>query len=150
MAKPTYIVPNVEEWLAKFHFYTDIKIRYSETDMSGHVNNTSYMVYFEQARVEYWTKFASLAEDLFLVTADIWCHYHSEAFFPEVLEVGVRVARIGNSSLDLEYAVHAKGNGRLVATGAGTIVVLDRNTKKPAQIPDSIREAIDRIEKLDT
>ncbi len=147
MAKPTYVVPNLEEWLQKFHFQTEIKVRYSETDMSGHVNNTSYMVYFEQARVEYWVNFASLAEDLILVTADIWCHYHSEAFFPEALEIGVRVARIGNSSLDLEYAIHAKENRRLVATGAGTIVVLDRETKKPAVIPDPIREAIAQIEK---
>lgn len=150
MAKPTYIVPNLEEWLQQFRFKTEIKVRYSETDMSGHVNNTSYIVYFEQARVEYLEWITNFDNNgLYVVTADIWCHYHSEAFYGESLEVAVRTARIGNSSLDLEYAVHSSRDRRLVATGAGTIVLINQATKKPASIPDSIREAIAALEHWD-
>lgn len=147
MAKPTYIVPNLEEWQKKFKFFTDIKIRYCETDMSGHVNNTSYVVYFEQARVEYMESIALFHSDFITVTADIWCHYHAEAFFPDVLKIGVRTARIGNSSFDLEYLVTSTNSGKIVATGAGTMVILDKDTRKPAIIPKEIREKIEAFEK---
>ncbi|MCR8642718.1 acyl-CoA thioesterase [Paenibacillus sp. N1-5-1-14] len=140
MAKPTYIQPNMEEWLGKFSFHTEIKIRYSETDMSGHVNNTSYLVYFEQARTEYWQFLEVMGDDLLAVTADIWCHYHAEAFYPETLKVGVRIARIGTSSFDLEYYISSTRDNRIVATGAGTIVLLDKHTKQKALVPQQIRE----------
>lgn len=146
MAKPTYITPNLEEWLSKFRFHTTIKVRYCETDMSGHVNNTSYPVYFEQARTEFLESLDILDLDLMVVTADIWCHYHAEAFFAEELAVGVRVARIGNSSIDLEYHVTKMKDHTLVATGAGTIVVIDKMTRKPASISTELRERIARQE----
>lgn len=146
MAKATYIVPSLEEWLKNFRFFTNIKIRYSETDMSGHVNNTSYLVYFEQARVEYYEHIKAFSEEHYLVTADIWCHYHTEAFYPEILEVGVRVAKIGNSSFELEYVVRVTHDRRIVATGTGAVVLMSKETKKPVAIPESIRAAIAQVE----
>ncbi len=149
MAKATYIQPNFEEWLNKFQFFTKIKIRYSETDMSGHVNNTSYLVYFEQARVEYYEHIAAFSEQYYLVTADIWCHYHAEAFYPEVLEIGVRVAKLGNSSFELEYVVRVTHDQRIVATGTGAVVLMSTYTKKPVAIPESIRKAIAQLEGME-
>jgi acyl-CoA thioester hydrolase len=147
MAKPTYIEPNLPEWLQKFRYHTRIKVRFCETDLSGHVNNTSYLVYFEQARVEYLHHLKIVDENLMIFTADIWCHYHSEAYFFEELEVGVRTSRMGNSSLDLEYAILSARDSRLVATGAGTIVFMDKQTKKPTKIEDRFRKAIEEYER---
>lgn len=145
MAKPTYIVPNLEEWLSKFEIYSKVKVRYSETDMSGHVNNISYLIYLEQARAEYLDslELGSLNPNAIVVTADVWCHYHAEAFYSEELDVGVRVARIGNSSIDLEYCIQSTRDRRLVVTGAGTIVIVDKQTKKPLQIPEAVRDRIE-------
>jgi len=142
MAKPTYIVPSLEEWLHTFEFYSTVKVRYCETDMSGHVNNISYLVYLEQARGEYLLSLGAFNASTTVVTADIWCHYHAEAFYADQLEVGVRVARLGNSSLDLEYCIIAAQDRRLVATAAGTIVMVDMQTKKPMPIPDPIRMSL--------
>jgi acyl-CoA thioester hydrolase len=155
MAKAEYIQPNVEKWLAKFQFLTDIKIRYCETDMSGHVNNVSYLIYFEQGRVEYFDnlelgkKVLHEHADLMIVAADIACHYHSEAFFRETLTLGVRAAHLGNRSLDLEYYLLAKEKNRLVATGRGTIVLMDKTTRRSVPIPQCVREKIIAFEQME-
>jgi acyl-CoA thioester hydrolase len=155
MARATYIQPSLEEWLEKFHFMTKITIRYCETDMSGHLNNTSHLIYFEQGRVEYFDNlgFGDLVldynADLMVVVADIACHYHSEAFFRETLRLGVRVARLGNSSLELEYCLIAEEKNRLVATGRGTIVLLDKKTRRSVPIPEKVRESIALFEQME-
>ncbi|WP_026678370.1 acyl-CoA thioesterase [Fictibacillus gelatini] len=148
MAQATYIQPNIEEWLKKFKFSTTINVRFCETDMSGHVNNTSYFIYFEQARTEYLQNLGIFDHNLTVVTADMWCHYHSEAFFGEELIAAARVARLGNSSTDIEYAIVSKKENRLVATGSGTIVLVDKETKKSTRVPENIREAIKKFEGL--
>lgn len=142
MARATYIVPSINEWLQKFSFTIESKIRYSETDMSGHINNISYFIYFEQARVEYLESIEFFNGQVNAVTADLTCHYHSEAFFPDTLQIGVRVAKMGSKSIDLEYYVVSAQDNRLIATGQGTLVVIDQQTKKSTAIPEDIRQAI--------
>lgn len=155
MARATYIQPSLEEWLAKFHFTTSIHIRYCETDMSGHVNNTSHIIYFEQGRVDYFDHLG-IGEDvlhhdaqLMVVIADIACHYHSEAFFREKLQLGVRTARLGNSSLDLEYCLVAEEQNRLVATATSTVVLVNKTTRQSAPIPEDAREKIMAFEQME-
>lgn len=150
MSRATYIQPNLEEWTDKFHFFTNIRIRYCETDMSGHLNNTHHIVYFEQGRLEYLEQLQFHHLPLTAVTADICCHYHSEAFLWEELKLGVRTARLGNSSLDLEYCLQTAADQRLVATGRGTLVFIDQNTKKSTPIPDELRKQIEMVEGIGT
>lgn len=142
VARATYIAPTLNEWLQKFNFKIESKVRYSETDMSGHVNNTSYFVYFEQARVEYLDSLRFFNSTVNAVTADLSCHYHNEAFFPDTLQIGVRVAKIGNKSFDLEYYILSSHDEKLIATGQGTLVVIDLETKQSTTIPKDIRDAI--------
>lgn len=141
MARATYIAPTLNEWLKKFSFKIESKVRYSETDMSGHINNISYFVYFEQARTEYLDSLNFFGSTVNAVTADLCCHYHSEAFFPDTLQIGVRVAKIGNKSFDLEYYI-LSSDEKLIATGQGTLVAIDLETRQSTTIPKDIRDAI--------
>lgn len=147
MARADYIEPSLDMWLNQFHFTTEIKVRFCETDMSGHINNTSYFVYFEQARTEYLDSLCFYHEGVRAVTADLMCHFHGEAFFPSTLIVGVRAAKLGNKSIDLEYYVQSKADQKLVATGRGAIVIIDRETNKSTNIPELLREKIEKREK---
>lgn len=148
MGRATYIEPNVDEWLNKFHFHTDIKVRYSETDMSGHINNTSYAIYFEQVRAEYLHELDFYRSDVTVVTADFWTHYHLEAYFPDTLHAGVRVAKLGQKSLDLEYYLYSTEKQKLVATARGTLVVKDKLSNKTTQIPPQLRVQIQETEQM--
>lgn len=148
MARADYIEPNLDEWLNQFHFTTEIKVRFCETDMSGHINNTSYFIYFEQARTEYLDSLCFYQAGVRAVTADLMCHFHGEAFFPSTLIVGVRVAKLGNKSIDLQYYIKTLADEKLVASGRGALVIIDRETNQSTSIPKMIREKIEVREGL--
>src|SRR5690625_775460 len=98
MRKPVYI-HDFERWKEEFSFSIDIPIRFSETDMFGHVNNISPFIYFEQARIEFLKKaklFTTLdGEQSIPVVADLQCDFLKEIFFGETLEVYVKTAHVG-------------------------------------------------------
>ncbi|KIL37274.1 thioesterase [Cohnella kolymensis] len=146
MRQIPYIVPDAQGWLEKFNFSVPIKVRYFETDMLGHVNNVSYFIYFEQGRVDYLDHL-QLAEDLFneenvCVVADMHCHYLSQIFIKEPLKLGVRIAKLGRSSFDLEYSLVEAASGQLKAAARGTMVYISKKTGASIPIPDAVREQI--------
>lgn len=148
MKKETFIRPDRQTWLEQFHFSTPIKVRYCETDLLGHVNNVSYFMYFEQGRIEYFENLA-LTDELFSnekvsVVADLECQYLAQIFLKDPLKLHVRVAKIGRSSIEVEYALVA--NDELKAGGRGTIVLVDLKTGTSTPLPDEVREIINSFE----
>lgn len=148
MKKVTFVQPDPQSWLEKFRFSIPIKVRYCETDLLGHVNNVSYFMYFEQGRIEYFENL-KLTEDLFSdktvsVVANLECQYLASIYLKDPLKLHVRVANMGRSSLDLEYALVV--NDRLKAAGRGTIVLVDTNSGKSTPIPDAASEVIRSFE----
>jgi acyl-CoA thioester hydrolase len=146
----SYIQPDPQGWLEKFHFSIPIKVRYVETDMSGHVNNVSYFIYFEQGRVEYMEQLG-IADELFneqnvVVVADLECQYLQQIFLKDSLKLLVRVAKMGRSSYDLEYAIVETGKAQLKAVGRGAMVYIDRKLGKSAPLPEVAREKITAFE----
>ncbi|GAB7388714.1 thioesterase family protein [Bacillaceae bacterium] len=155
MALPSFVQPDVETWLQKFRFRVPIRVRFAETDMLGHVNNVSYFLYFEQGRLDYLAHLG-VTEELFAlekgkmaVAANLECHYLRQVFYGQPLQLYVRVARIGNSSFNLEYALCLETNGELVAAGRGAMVYVDRHTGKSEPLPESVRETFRAFEKMD-
>jgi len=149
MRKESFIKPDPAGWLQKFRFSIPIKVRYCETDMLGHVNNVSYFMYFEQGRIEYFENLG-LFDSMFgtekvAVVADLECQYLEQMYRSDKVQLHVRVASIGRSSLDVEYAVVA--NDRLKAAGRGAIVLIDTGSGKSTPIPDAVRKAIGAFEK---
>lgn len=135
MVRATYI-ENFEEWQSDFQFSHPIKVRFSETDMFGHVNNTVVFTYFEEARIEFFKSLGLMQYwiegdcDLIPVVADLQCDYLSQTYFDEKLEVKVKVSKIGSSSVDLHYLVQ-KQNGKPAFVGRGTIVQISKKSGKP-------------------
>ncbi|WP_068614873.1 acyl-CoA thioesterase [Paenibacillus tuaregi] len=151
MRKESFVQPDPESWLAKFQFFIPIKVRYCETDLLGHVNNVSYFMYFEQGRIEYFENLG-LTQDLFSdervsVVADLECQYLAQIYLRDPLKLYIRVAKLGRSSIDVEYALVA--HDELKAAGRGAIVLIDTKTGKSTPIPDSAREAIRSFEKME-
>lgn len=136
-------IDNFEEWRSKFKFYTPIKVRFSETDMFGHMNNVSPFIYFEEARIEF-LKSVGLFNDLqdknsgIPVVADLKCDYHKQLYFDDAINLYVKVNKIGTSSLDVHYMainqrkeVNLTGRGRLVQINpsTGKAIAIDELTK---------------------
>ncbi|WP_332649773.1 acyl-CoA thioesterase [Lysinibacillus sp. 54212] len=123
--------------VSEFKFSVGVQVRFSETDMFGHLNNTVTFTYFEFARIEYlkslglMTNWQQEEVQNILVVADLQCDYLKQVFFDEKLEIYVRTARIGTSSIDLHYLAKNEKD-EPVFTGRGTVVQINRHSGKGA------------------
>ncbi len=145
-----FVQTDAEEWLKRFRFSVPIKPRYSETDMSGHVNNISYFIYFEQGRIDY-LEHLGLAETLFdqdsmAVVADLECKFLMQTYIHDRLRLYVRTAKVGRSSLDIEYALVEEASGALKAAARGAMVHIDRQSGKSRPLPEIVQEKIRGLE----
>lgn len=136
-------ITDLEEWRKGFKFYIPIKIRFSETDMFGHVNNVSPFIYFEEGRIEFFKKtgiFGGLEKDVetIPVVADLQCDYHKQMYFNHDIDLYVKVNDIGTSSFDVHYMalneqeeICLTGRGRIVQVNpvSGKSVPLSEDTK---------------------
>lgn len=148
-----FIQPDVEQWLDQFQFTTPLRVRFSETDAFGHVNNVSYMTYFEQGRLDYFDHLGLfqqfLQEDYptFVVVADIHCHYLKQIYFHQALLLKVRTAKIGRTSLDLQYAIQDEKSSDLLAVARGMIVHVNKRTGKSVPWSPEMRAIVETFEK---
>lgn len=158
MGLPSFIGNDLNEWMTKFNFSTFYKTRFSETDAFGHINNVSFFSYFEQARLDYF-EHLNLFEDLnlitddkphdnLIVTANLECHYISQLYYGQKINIFVRTSKIGNSSFELEYYLIEQGNGNLAAIGRGSIVNINKLTGRSEPFPRHVKEKLIEYEKL--
>lgn len=132
----------------KFWFFHPFRVRYSEIDGQGVVFNAHYLTYFDTTITEYFRalgfdQYADAKEsgiDFHVVKSLI--EYKAPARFDQELDVGARVARIGNSSLTFEMAIFLKGGNEALITGEIVWVYTDQETHRPVPIPASMRDLI--------
>lgn len=133
--KKTVYIEDFRSWMNEFSFSHEVSVRFSETDMFGHMNNTVPFVYFEEARIEYfkalgfmqdWTTNSS---NTIPVVADLQCDFLKQVYFGEKLRIYVKANELGTSSVDLHY-MGQKDNGDLCFVGRGRMVQLNKQTGK--------------------
>ncbi|MEC1155114.1 acyl-CoA thioesterase [Cytobacillus horneckiae] len=148
MKKNDYI-DNIVEWEEEFSFYYPVKVRFSETDMFGHLNNTIPFIYFEEARIEYLKSlglmddWVSKKNETFIVVADLHCDFAKQVFFDERLHIYVKADSIGNSSVDIHY-MGKRENGEICFTGRGTVVQISKLTGKGVPWTDEMKQAFQK------
>ncbi|MBU5466550.1 acyl-CoA thioesterase [Virgibacillus sp. MSJ-26] len=146
MSKIPYI-NNIEEWRSDFKFSIPINIRFSETDMFGHVNNVSPFIYFEEGRIEFMKSvglFGNLSNDqndVIPIVADLQCDYHKQMYFNDEINLFIKVNEIGNSSFDMHYMALDK-NKEICLTGRGRIVSISPANGKPVPLSDKMKQKI--------
>ncbi|MBP1159735.1 acyl-CoA thioester hydrolase [Rhodococcus sp. PvR044] len=128
-----------------------VPTRWADNDHYGHVNNVTYYSYFDTA-VNGWLMSAVGVDIRDLpaigVVAETSCRYHSELSFPDQLQVGLSVARLGARSIVYALAIFRVGERGaldLAATGRFVHVYIDAQTRKPVAIPEEIRDAVSQL-----
>jgi acyl-CoA thioester hydrolase len=126
--------------------FTDVRVRFAETDAQAVVYHANFLVYCEQARIEYWR--AMYGGDTWrddrtfdFVLAHVECDYRAPARFDDRLRIFARVARVGRSSLEFHYRV-AKWDGTVVCNARTVQVSIDPVARTPIALPV---ELVDRI-----
>lgn len=132
-------INHVEEWRKEFVFSKQTTIRFSETDMFGHMNNVSPFIYFEEARIAFLTEvglFTNIHEVAAIpVVADLQCDFHKQLFFNQIIQTYVKAVHIGTTSFDVHYMV-VDETGDIVLTGRGRLVQMEKETGKPCALSD--------------
>lgn len=131
-----------------YRHFQPILTRWQDNDVYGHVNNVAYYSYFDSAVNTYLIEQGGL--DIhggevvgFVVSSS--CDYFASVAFPERLEVGLRVARLGTSSVQYELAVFRAGEDEACAAGRFVHVFVERASNQPVEIPAGIREALQQL-----
>ncbi len=131
-----------------FKFSASTRVGFSDTDAQGVVYYGRYMPYFDLARVEYHRSLDMLrtepGERQFVMRA-MTVEYHAPARFDDLIEVDVRVARIGRTSVTYEFAAYL-AEDVLAVTATQTLVLVDMAERRPAPVPDWFRERIKALE----
>jgi acyl-CoA thioester hydrolase len=132
-----------------FRFAVYTRVGFSDTDAQGVVYYGRYFPYFDLARTEYLRRVGPVdAPGCEFVLRAQTVEYHAPARFDDLLEVFVRIARIGTSSLTWELAAY-KLNGdvdTLMTTATQTQVLIDRAGREPRPIPEAFRDSISTVD----
>lgn len=111
------------------------------------MNNTSVFIYFEEARIEYLDHlglFRNLEKKKQgFVVADLQCDYLKPMYFNEKIDLYVKLATVGTSSIDLHYMAVNERN-EVTVTGRGRLVMIDMMKNKSIPLPDSIKTILEQ------
>ncbi len=133
------------------HFET-LQMRWADTDIYGHMNNAVHYLLFDTAVQNILIRNDLLdldrSENVFLVAAS-GCDYFDEIEFGDRIEAGVRIIRLGITSVTYEIGIFRNGNERSAATGRFTHVNVCRESRRPVELPDRAREVLQPLANID-
>jgi acyl-CoA thioester hydrolase len=137
-----------------FSFATPIRVRFAETDAQGVAHNSSYVVWFEVARVEYLREFAGGYQTLRdtgieALVLESFCRYLTPARFDDLLHIHARCVDVKGARFRYEYAI-VRDDGTPMAEGWTAHACVDHETLRPTRVPTWLADAIASVESSST
>ena len=129
------------------HFQS-IQTRWMDNDVYGHVNNVQYYSYFDTAVNQFLIERGVLDIHKGAVVGfvvDSGCAYFSPLAFPDMVHVGIRVAKLGNSSVRYEIGVYRNDDPLPCALGHFVHVYVERSSNRSVPIPADVRHVLDTL-----
>ena len=130
----------------QFKYWKTIEVRWGDMDSQGHVNNAVYFTYLESARVELVRRLGckgkqgGAAEGLTLVSTS--CDFKRQVVYPAVIDVGLRVERVGRRSFEMSFGIFIQGTDELVASARSVNAWVEYAAERAVEIPDWFRVAL--------
>ncbi len=139
---------NVIETRNRYPHFMTLQTRWSDNDIYGHVNNVTYYSYFDTVVNCFLIDEGGLdiqAGGAIGVAVETMCIFRQPLAYPEAIDAGLRVGKLGNSSVRFEIGIFRQGEDEASAAGHFVHVFVDRATNKPMPVPDKIRSALEAI-----
>jgi acyl-CoA thioester hydrolase len=130
---------------ADYPHFLSINTRWSDNDMYGHVNNVVYYSYFDTVVNAYLIREGALdleAGKTIGLVVETHCSYFASLAFPDRIDAGLRVTRLGSTSVRYEVGIFSEGSAQPAAQGHFVHVYVDRNTRRPVPLPDTLVAAL--------
>jgi len=134
--------------VSNFKFTTQIQPRYGDFDMLGHLNNASYMVYFELARIEYFHQVGWSLNDISNVVA----HFDIDFLIPVLpytaITCSVKTISLGSKSFQMQYELNSEQGNVCHCRAHSVQVCIDKKNGKAIHLPGNIRDILTNFEGL--
>lgn len=133
---------------ADFPHFLAIPTRWMDNDIYGHVNNVVYYSYFDTVVNEFLIKQGVLdihAGEVVGLVVETNCSYFSPLAFPDLVHAGLRVARLGHSSVRYEVGLFKNDEQTVSAAGHFIHVYVNRAARRPVPLPERLREVLQTI-----
>ena len=128
-----------------YRHFLSIPTRWMDNDNYGHVNNVTYYSYFDTVVNEHLIRVGGLDignDPVVGYVVDTRCRFRKPLTFPETIDAGLRVTRLGATSVTYEIGIFRQGDDEPAATGQFVHVWVDRATQRPVPIPPRIRAVL--------
>jgi acyl-CoA thioester hydrolase len=132
----------------RYRHFRIITTRWMDNDAYQHVNNVVYYSYFDTVVNQYLIEQGALdivASPVIGLVVETKCNYFSPITFPEAVHAGLRVAKLGTSSVRYEVGLFRNDDPEAAAQGHFVHVYVDRATNKPAALPAPLRAALEPL-----
>lgn len=131
-----------------YSVFRSISTRWMDNDVYGHVNNVVYYSWFDTAVNAYLIEQGALdmhQGNTIGLVVETQCNYFAPLAFPQMIDAGIRVARLGNSSVRYEIGLFAQGVDEAAAQGHFVHVYVDRQSRRPVRLPENLRTVLEAL-----
>ncbi len=140
----------MSELLKDYPVIYETDVAWGHMDAFQHVNNVVYFRYFESARIKYFESTPMMEEmektGVGPILHSIGCRFRFPLTYPDRVQVGVRVTKLGEDRLFLHHRAISVQQNRIAAEGEGVVVMFDYRNNRKAAVSPTLREAIARLE----
>ena len=136
---------------ADFKALREIATRWMDNDHYGHVNNVAYYSFFDTAVNGYLIEATGVdIRELAAIgiVAESSCRFFSPVSFPDVIHAGLGIERIGARSVVYAIALFRNDDDEACAIGRFVHVYVDRDTRRPVEIPTEIRKVVESLKSV--
>ena len=133
---------------ADFAHFSDITTRWIDNDVYGHINNVVYYEFFDTAVNGYLIAQGALdiAKGAVIgLVVETHCNYFKPVAFPDKLRAGLRVTKLGTSSVRYEVGIFRNGDDTVSAQGHFVHVYVDRASGRPVPLPEALKQALTKL-----
>jgi acyl-CoA thioester hydrolase len=142
---PTRPLPEVR---SSYRVFRPIGTRWMDNDVYGHINNVVYYSFFDTAVNGHLIDTGALrieSSPVIGLVVETHCNYFAPLAFPQAVEAGLRVARVGRSSVRYEVGLFGAGDLQCAAAGHFVHVYVDRETRRPTALPPALLAAVELL-----
>ncbi len=132
-----------------FKWFSTVTTRWMDNDSYGHVNNVIYYSWFDTAVNQFLIANGVLDIEnspVIGLVIETQCNYFAPLAFPDRIAIGIRVAKLGNSSVRYEVGVFREDEEKVSAQGHFVHVYVSRETRRPVSLPDNLRAVLQSIQ----
>ena len=144
---PTSISPHKR---SDYCWFTEISTRWLDNDVYGHINNVVYYSFFDTAVNQFLIERGVLdihAGTQIGLVVETGCNYFAPLAYPQKIDAGIRVARIGSSSVRYEVGLFAQGSDSSAAQGHFVHVYVNKISRRPQALAVNLRTTLEQISK---